>query len=137
MVQVGLLCNKGSSATMFNGHTCHCFPNPSHSLWLLTRFWEFHHGFLPFPFGGCIMDFISLPLLLCRQKKLVYVLRKYIGFVFTSKVAWRHVEHWNWEWNLHLLWIWNNDIEEKKHEIYCQNKNIQELLKKQVAEHKV
>ncbi len=43
--------------------------------------------FLPFPLGGCIMDFILLPLLLCKQEKLVYVLKKYIGFVFGSKVT--------------------------------------------------
>jgi hypothetical protein len=58
MVQVRLLCNERFLAIAFSGHTCHCLPNPSHLLWLLTRLWEFYNGFLPFPFGGCIMDFI-------------------------------------------------------------------------------
>jgi hypothetical protein len=48
MAQVWLLCDKGSLATMFNGHTYHCFPYHSNLLWLLVGLWEFQQGFLPF-----------------------------------------------------------------------------------------
>jgi len=39
----------------------------------LVGFWEFQQGFLSPPLNGCIVNFVLLSLLLCRQKKLVYV----------------------------------------------------------------
>jgi hypothetical protein len=44
-------------------------------------------GFFPFLLVDVSWTFILLLLLLCRQDKLVYVLRKYTGFVFGSKVT--------------------------------------------------
>jgi hypothetical protein len=67
-------------------------------------------GFFPFHLVDVSWTLFLLLLLLCRQEKLVHVLRKYIGSIFESKITWKPIEQWNWEWSLHILWM---IIEEK------------------------
>jgi hypothetical protein len=88
--------------------------------WLNTR--NSIMGFLPFLLVDVSWTLFLSPLLFCRHEKLVHVLKKYIDSIFESKITWKLVEQWNWEWNLHYYEFETMIIEEKNRKYIARTK---------------